>query len=176
VDLNGRTTNFIAMGVGLIAIVGAVTTFNSKLSAMELATVEAMSVASSAKVIAEEEQKKSANRDLIMAQVLAQVGEIYKRGLVIPKGKAFVMDAPGDPYVELNISDTGASRLLEFKELKVTNMSHPDRPSAVIKVGPTFSNLTPDYVLQLSTEAGTLLHTSNGTWIQIRVDPVFENE
>ena len=143
----------------------------------------------------EEGEKKDATQDEMIQALLAQqqaqhqaqqqaqqqllhqsamIEDIYKRGLIIPKGKAFVMKAPGDPYVELNILDTGASRLQQYQALKITNMSHPDRPVAIIKVGPVFTNATPDYVIQLSTEAGLLLHAQDGIWIQVRIEPVFK--
>lgn len=158
--------------IGMIA--GALVFGVTKVRAMELGISNAISAAETAAAKNEQQDMIIAAQTSVLAKLETLVTDIHRRGLIIPRGKAFVMDAPGDAYLELNISDPGASRLLEFEFLKVTNMSNPDRPSAVIKVGPTFSNLTPDYVMQLSTEAGGLLHAAVGSWPNIRVEPIFE--
>jgi len=154
-----------------------------KLRAMEVGIAAATTAAKTAMAAAMLEREKNEKQDQVLEQLTKiltkqaqQVDGIYKRGLIIPKGKAFVMEAAGEAYIELNLLDVGASRLKDFNVLKVTNMSHPDRPSATIRVGPSFTNTTPDYVMQLSTEAGLLLHANIDTWIQIRVEPIFEEE
>ena len=172
-DWISRYSNFATIGTCVLMLAAGLITSDRKLRAMEASIETALSMAEEEKEKNEQQDKTIADQTVILTKLEVLVGAIYERGLIIPKGKAFVMEAPGDAYLELNVSDVGASRLLGFDRLKVTNMSHPDRPSAIIKVGPTFSNLTPDYVLQLSTEAGALLHAADGKWIQIRVEPVF---
>jgi len=173
-ELSGRYANFIAIGLGLIAFVTAVTTFNSKVSAMELATSEAMAVATVAKTMVEVERGKNEQRDEILAQLSAQVGNIYKRGLVI-QGKALVLDVGDEPYVEINTRDpNGPVRLKGFEELHVTNLTHPDMIMGEMEIRGGFSNATPGYVFNLSKAAGELLHVRPGQWIEVRVEPIFD--
>ncbi len=172
---SGRYANFIAIGVGVIALVTAVTTFNSKVSAMELATSEVRAIAAANKVAIEEEQKTNARNTSILTQLAAQVDNIYKRGLIV-QGKALVLEIGDEPYIELNSRDpNGPTRLAGFDHLHVMNLTHPEMFEAEVAIGPTtFSNATPNYVMNISKAAGELLHARPGDWILIRAMPHFE--
>ncbi len=174
-DLSGRYANLVGIGVGLVVLVTAITTFNSKVSAMELATSEVLAMASANAVAIEEEQKTNKQNTAILTQLAAQVANIYKRGLVV-QGKALVLDVGDEPYVELNSRDpNGPTRLAGFDHLHVTNLTHPDMIVADMDVGPSsFSNATPNYVMNISKAAGALLHAQPGTWIEVRAVPHFD--
>ena len=47
---------------------------------------------------------------------------------------------------------------------------------ADVDIGPSFSNATPNYVMNISKAAGVLLHAQPGTWIEIRATPHFEED
>lgn len=162
--------------VSIVILIGIVLTGWSELQAMKLATAEAMAVASTAMTLVEGERELNKKRDVILAQLAEQVDNIYKRGLIV-QGKALVLDVGDKPYVELNGRDpNGPTRLVGFEHVHITNLTHPDMIKAEVDIGPTFSNATPGYVMNLSKAAGALLHALPGTWIEVRATPHFEEK
>ena len=163
--------------VSVILIIGIVLTGYSELQAMRAATAEAMEVASTAMILIEGERELNKKRDIILAQLAAQVENVYKRGLIV-QGKALVLDVGDEPYVELNSWDpNGPSRLSSFEKVNLTNLTHPDMIVVTgVSIGPKMSNTTPGYVMNLSKAAGEMLHARPGQWIEIRATPVFEEK
>ncbi len=163
------------LSIGILAA-GLLTGY-SEVQGMKLATSEAMAVASSALAVAVEERTRNEQRDAILTRLSEQVGNIYRRGLIV-QGKALVMETGDEPYVELNGRDpNGPSRLSEFEHLNITNLTHPDLILAKdVAIGPTFSNATQGYVMNISRAAGELLHASPGAWIEVRAVPVYEDK
>ncbi len=163
--------------VSIVILIGIVLTGWSELQAMKAATAEAMEVATTAMILIEGEKELNEKRDVILAQLADQVNNIYKRGLIV-QGRALVLDVGDKPYVELNSRDpNGPSRLAEFDHLHITNLTHPDLIKAEdVQIGPSFSNATQGYVMNLSKAAGALLHAQPGTWIEVRAVPHFEEK
>ena len=175
IDLT-RIGTWAAAIISVAILVGGLLSGYSEVQAMKLATSEAMAVAAANKVAIEEEQKTNARNTSILTQLAAQVDNIYKRGLIV-QGKALVLDVGDEVYVELNSRDpNGPTRLAGFEHLYVTNLTHPDMIMADMDIGPSFSNATPGYVMNISKAAGELLHAAPGTWIVVRIFPHFEEK
>ncbi len=170
----GRISTWAGGLVSVAVLVGIPLTGYSKLMAMELATAEAMAVATTAAVEVEQNRKKIDMVMVLLTQQAAQVDNIYKRGLIV-QGKALVLDVGDKPYVELNARDSnGPTRLADFEKLHITNLTHPDMLNGDVRIGPSFSNTTPGYVMNISKAAGVLLHAKPGTWIEVRAKPHFD--
>jgi len=144
---------------------------------MRAATAEAMEVASTAMKLIEGEKELNKKRDAILAEVANQVDNIYKRGLIV-QGEALVLEIGDEPYIELNSRDpNGPTRLAGFDHLYIMNLTHPEMFEAEVDIGPTtFSNATPNYIMNISKAAGVLLHAKPGDWIIVRVMPHFEEK
>lgn len=173
-DVPARIGIWAGAIISVAIIIGGIVTGVSKVSAMELATTEAMAVATANAIAIKEEQKKTKQAITILTQLAAQVNNIYKRGLVV-QGKALVLEIGDTPYIELNTRDpNGPSRLSGFGHLHVMNLTHPDLFEGEMEIGGSFSNATPGYVMNISKAAGVILHAAPGTWIVVRAKPHFE--
>lgn len=172
----GRIGTWAAVVLAIVAVIGIPIAGYSEVQAMKLATTEVKAIATANAIAITEEQKKTNQAIVILTQLAAQVDNIYKRGLIV-QGKALVLEVGDTPYIELNSRDpNGPSRLLDFEHLHITNLTHPDLIKAEVDIGPTFSNATPGYVMNISKAAGALLHAQPGDWIIVRAMPHFEEK
>ena len=105
-------------------------------------------------------------------RVEGMVEGIYKRGLVVT-GQAHISGV-GEPRISLNLLHN-VVRLQEFARVRATNLSHPERPSMELLVGPSFANTTDGFVCKISAEGGSLLGATEGSWTQIRIEPIYED-
>ncbi len=175
-EMSARLSNWATVAGCLAMILGTAWVGGRELQAMENAIAENSdkNEAQDKILLAIQEQQKLLNK--ILVQQASQVENVYKRGLIV-QGKALVLDVGDEPYIELNNWDpNGPNRLKGFKKIRITNLTHPDMIMTEVDIGPSMSNTTPGYVMNLSKGAGEILHARPGQWIEIRAIPVFEEK
>lgn len=113
-----------------------------------------------------------------------KLDSIYRRGLIL-EGKAHVMvDGNGGEYIQLNYEGTNIkSRYLDskgnplFNKVRITNTAHPEHPSEVFTVSQgTFAVFSKGYLCALSKEAGVKLRVKPEQWLDIKIEPIFDDE
>lgn len=108
-----------------------------------------------------------------LEQLTAQVS-INNRIILTVTGRARIQQTDGESCCIRINTRSRAANFADFREAKITNLSHPDTPSTVVDIRGTFRNSDSNYIAVLSREAASLIEASAAGTIDIRIEPIEE--